>query len=69
MDSPSTVEALEVATLTQLATALVDRIYKMSYTDIHSLREDLDTAENHSLTEARDQLTEFCRLIASPTSA
>ena len=68
LDSPSTVEALEDATLTQLTAALVDRIDKMSYTDLRRLREDLDTAENHALTEARDRLTELCRLIASPTS-
>ena len=68
LDSPSTVEALEDATLTQLTAALVDRMDKMSYTDLRRLREDLDTAENHALTEARDRLTELCRLIASPSS-
>ena len=68
LDSPSTVEALEDATLTQLTAALVDRIDKMSYTDLRRLREDLDTAENHALTEARDRLAELCRLIVSPTS-
>ena len=67
LDSPSTVEALEDATLIQLANALLDRIDKMSYTDLRRLREDLDTPENHALTEARDQLTELCRLIASPS--
>ena len=67
LDSPSTVEALEDATLIQLANALLDRIDKMSYTDLRRLREDLDTLENHALTEARDQLTELCRLIASPS--
>ena len=69
LDSPSTVEALEDATLTQLANALLDRIDKMSYTDLRRLREDLDTPENHALTEARDQLAELCRLIASPSPA
>lgn len=68
LDSPSTAEALEEATLTQLATALVGRIDKMSYTDLRRLREDLDTAENHALTEARDRLAELCKLIASPSS-
>ena len=68
LDSPSTVEALEEATLIQLANALLDRIDKMSYTDLRRLREDLDTPENHALTEARDQLTELCKLIASPSS-
>ena len=68
LDSPSTSEALEEATLTQLAAALVGRIEKMSYTDLRRLREDLDTAENHALTEARDQLAELCKLIASPSS-
>ena len=71
LDSPSTAEALEDATLTQLADALLNRIDKMSYPDLRHLREDLDTPENHALTEARDQLAELCRLIAStsPTSA
>ena len=69
LDSPSTVEALEDATLTQLANALLDRIEKMSYTELRHLREDLDTPENHALTEARDQLAELCRLIASPSPA
>ena len=68
LDSPSTVEALEDATLVQLANALVERIDKMSYTDLRRLREDLDTPENHALTEARDQLAELCKLIASPSS-
>ena len=67
LDSPSTVEALEDATLTQLANALLGRIDKMSYTDLRRLREDLDTPENHALTEARDQLADLCRLIASPS--
>ena len=65
LDSPSTAEALEDATLTQLADALLNRIDKMSYPDLRHLREDLDTPENHALTEARDQLAELCRLIAS----
>ena len=68
LDSPSTAEALEEATLTQLATALVGRIDKMSYPDLRRLREDLDTAENHALTEARDRVVELCKLIASPSS-
>ena len=40
LDSPSTVEALEDATLTQLVNALLDRIDKMSYPDLRRLRED-----------------------------
>ena len=68
LDSPSTAEALEEATLRQLATVLVGRIEKMSYPELRRLREDLDTAENHALTEARDQLAELCKLIASPSS-
>ena len=67
LDSPSTVEALEDATVSQLAKALLDRIEKMSYADIRRLRRDLDTPENHALTEARDQLTELCKDIASPS--
>ena len=67
LDSPSTVEALEEATLTQLAKALLDRIEKMSYGDIRRLRKDLDTQENYALTEARDQLAELCKDIASPS--
>ena len=67
LDSPSTVEALKDATLVQLADALSVRIAEMGYTDFLRLREDLNTPENHTLTEARDQLTELCRLIASPS--
>ena len=67
LDSPSMVEALEDATLSQLSKALSDRIDKMSYTDLRRLREDLDTPENRALTGARDQLAELCRLIASPS--
>lgn len=66
LDSPSTVEALEEASLTQLVNSLLDRIDKMSYTDLRRLREDLDTPENHALTSARDQLAELCSDIASP---
>ena len=68
LDSPSTIEALEDATLTQLANALLERIDKMRYPDLLRLREDLDTPENHALTEARDQLAGLCRLIASPSA-
>ena len=68
LDSPSTAEALEDATLFQLADALLDRISKMSYPDVLRLREDVATPENHALTEARDQLTQLCRDIASPPS-
>ena len=67
LDSPSIVEALADATLVQLADALSDRIAKMGYADFLRLREDLDTPENHALTEARDQLAELCKLIASPS--
>ena len=67
LDSPSTVEALEDATLTQLANALLDRLEEMSLPDILRLRENLDTPENHALTEARDQLVKLCKLIASPS--
>ena len=67
LDSPSTVEALENATLVQFANAISDRIAKMGYPDFLRLREDLNTPENHALTEARDQLAELCRLIASPS--
>ena len=67
LDSPSTVEALEEATLVQLADALSNRVAEMSYTDFLRLREDLNTPDNLSLTDARDQLAELCRLIASPT--
>ena len=67
LDSPSTVDALKEATLVQLADALSDRIGGMGYMDFLRLREDLDTPENIALTEARDQLTELCRLIASPS--
>lgn len=67
LDSPSTVEALKDATLVQLADALSDRIAEMGYTDFLRLREDLNTPENHTLTGARDQLIELCRLIASPS--
>ena len=67
LDSPSTIEALQDATLSQLAGALLDRIDKMSYTDLRRLREDLDTPENYTITEARDRLTELCKDIASPT--
>ena len=67
LDSPSTVEALDDATLTQLANALSDRIGKMSYMDLGRLRGDLDTPENHALTVARDQLAALCRDIASPS--
>ena len=66
LDSPSTVEALADATLTQLANALLGRIEKMSYADILRLREDLATPENDALTEARDQLAQLCKDIASP---
>ena len=69
LDSPSTVEALGDATLTQLANALSDRIAKVSYMDLRRLREDLGTPENHALTEARDQLVALCKDIASPGNA
>ncbi len=67
LDSPSTVEALEEATLVQLADALSNRIAEMAYADFLRLRADLNTPDNLSLTEARDQLAELCRHIASPT--
>ena len=68
LDSPSTVEALEEATLTQLANALMERIDKVSYTDLERLREDLNTPENRTLTDARDRLVALCKDIAAPPS-
>ena len=67
LDSPSTVEALEDATLAQLAEALLDRIDTLSYADFSRLREDLGSRENQTLTEARDQLTKLCSDIAAPS--
>lgn len=69
LNSPSMVEALEDATLSQLATALSNRIDRMSYTDLGRLRTDLDTPENRALTEARDRLVQLCQDIASPSIA
>lgn len=69
LDSPSAAEALEDATLTQLATALSDRIARMTYTDLLRLRADLGTPENDALTAARDQLAVLCEDIASPPHA
>lgn len=66
LGSPSTVEALEDATLVQLSTALSDRVANMAYADFLRLRQNLNTAENRALTDARDQLAELCRLVASP---
>lgn len=66
LDGPSTLEALEDATLTQLADALSDRIDNISYADVRRLREDLDTPENRALTAARDWLVDLCKDIASP---
>ena len=67
LNSPSTVEALEDATLSQLAIALSDRIDRMSYTDLGRLRGNLDTPENRALTEARDRLVQLCKDIVSPS--
>ena len=67
LNSVSTVEALDDATLTQLALALSDRIDKMSYNDLRRLRENLDTPENHALTEARHRLVQLCEDIVSPS--
>ena len=69
LDSPSAVEALEEATLVQLANALSSRVDSMEFRDFMRLREDLRTPDNQSLTDARDQLIELCRLIASPPSS
>ncbi len=64
--SPSTVEALAEATLTQLASEVSHRIANMPYSKLLGLREDLSSQENYALTEARDHLTELCKLIAAP---
>ena len=69
LDSPSTVEALADATLVQLANALYERIHAMPYLEMLRLRQSLDTAENRTLTLARDQLVELCSDIASPSTS
>lgn len=66
LNSPSTIEALEEATMFQLADALSAGISNLGYEDFFRLREDLNTPQNRSLTDARDQLVELCRRIASP---
>lgn len=66
--SPSTFEALEDATLEQLANALVSRIEKMRYQNLRDLRNNLSSDENFALTQARDELTQLCADIASPNS-
>lgn len=68
LDRPSTADALADATLIQLANALLDFIEQISYVDMLRLRADLDTPENHALTEARDQLIQLCNDIASSPS-
>ena len=69
LDNPTTVDALEDATIPQLASALVGRISNMTYPEFSRLRENLGTLENNTLTEARDQLTNLCRDLAAPPSA
>ena len=69
LDSPSTIEALEDATLVQLANALSDRIQELTYAEMLRLRGNLGTSENRALTAARDQLAELCRDIVSPSTS
>lgn len=66
LNGPSTAEALNDASLVQLANALSDRINSMSYPEVLRLREGLNTEENRSLTDARDQLIQLCVDIAAP---
>ena len=65
LDGASTEEALQQATLTQLAFEISDRVEGMTYADLLHFRDDLDTPENHALTEARDLLIRLCKDIAS----
>ena len=67
LNTPSTIEALNDATLSQLAGALTERIDKMSYNDLRRLREDLDTPDNRLLVEARNRLIQLCEDIAGPS--
>jgi len=65
LDVPAPDEALKDATLDQLAREMVRRVLSMSYSDLQRLRADVGSAENASLCDARDQLSELCADIAS----
>lgn len=66
LDIPSALDALGNASLFELVAAVAKRIEKMEYGEIGRLREDLNTPENHALTNARDQLINLCKDIAEP---
>lgn len=67
LNTPSTVDALNDATMSQLAAALTERIDKMSYNDLRRLRDDLDTPEHRVIIEARDRLIQLCEDIVAPS--
>lgn len=66
LDIPSALDALDNASLFELASAIAKRIEKMEYGEIGRLREDLETPENYALTNAREQLINLCKYIAEP---
>ena len=65
LDKPSPDEALNTATMEQLARELIKRILTMQYRELQRLQEDLNSDVNNTLLEARDTLTQLCSDIAS----
>ena len=65
LDRPSPDEALNHATLEELARELTKRILTMQYRELRRLQEDLTSDANEVLVQARDTITELCADIAS----
>lgn len=65
LDIPAPDDALQNATLQQLAREIIRRVLSISYSELQRLRADVATAENAALCDARDQLMQLCADIAS----
>lgn len=67
LDRPSPDEALNEATIENLANELTKRILNMQYRELRRLQDDINSDVNDSLLRARDTLMELCSQITSDT--
>jgi len=65
LDTPSSDDAIKDATLLQLAQELCRNVLNITYSELQRLRSDIDSDENEVLCDARDQLIQLCKDIAS----
>ena len=60
IDAPSPSDVLRSASLTELAREITERVQTMQYSELQRLRADVNSVDNLTLSDARDELVRLC---------